>query len=164
MASTNWVLSGPDTLAEYVPLEGFKGMLQQRIGVSPDHAALLIRDGKLVQAFAGGHFSIGGVWQSVKNMIGGEHALRLLVADLKPFQVEGEVDGLSADQVPLAASISIEFQLNPEKPENILGLIQQNGSLTRADVYERLIPPLRDRVFASVLGQVKASEVRGNIA
>ncbi len=163
MASRNWVLSDRDTLAEYVPLEDFKGILQQRIGVSPDHAALLIRDGKLVQAFAGGHFSVGGVWQGLKNMIGGQHALRLLIADLKPFHVDGEVDGLSADQVPLAASIAIELQLNPEKPENILGLIQQKGSLTRSDVYERLMPHLRDRVFGSVLRQVNASEVRGNI-
>jgi len=164
VASKNWVLSDADTLAEYVPLEDFKGILQQRIGVSPDHAALLIRDGRLAEAFTGAHFSVGGIWQSLKNALGGEHAVRLLVADLKPFQVNGEIETLSADNVPLTAAATVELQLNPERPGNILGLMHERGALTRMDVYQRLIPHLRDRVFDTVLRQVQASEVRGNTA
>lgn len=164
MASNNWILSDEQTLAEYVPLEAFKGILQQRIGVSPDHAALLIRDGRLIEAYTGGHFSVGGVWRNIKNLLGGEHAVRLLVADLKPFQIQGEIESIAADQVPLAASVAVEFQLDPEKPADILGLMPEHGTLTRADVYQRLIPHLRDRVFDTVSKQVKADEVRGNTA
>jgi hypothetical protein len=164
MASTNFVFTDEHTLAEYVPLEDFKGLLQQRIGVPPDCAALLIRDGRLVQAFSGGHFSVGGIWRSLRDMIGGEHAVKLLVADLKPFSISGEIEGLSKNQVPLAAAVTVEFQLNPEKPENILGLVPSIGVLSHEDVYARLIPHLQDRVFDTVLKQVDAAEVRGNTA
>ena len=40
MPSTNLTLSDNQTLAEYAPVEAFKGLLQNRYGVSPDHAAL----------------------------------------------------------------------------------------------------------------------------
>jgi hypothetical protein len=125
--------------------------------------ALLIRDGRLVQTFSGAHFSVGGLWQKFKNLIGGEHAVRLLVADLKPFPVAGNIEDLSRDRVPVAASALIEFQLDPEKLQNILGLMQGREALTRQDLYQRLIPHLRDRVFASVLNQVDAAEIRGNL-
>ncbi len=162
MTSTNWTLSDEQTLAEYVPLEDFKGILQQRIGISPDHTALLIRDGRLVETYNGAHFAIGGLWQKIKTLIGGEHAVRLLVADLKPFPVEGDIEGISRDRVAVAAGAVFEFQLNPEKPQNILGLMHERDALTRQDLYQRLIPHLRDRVFASVLNQVDATEIRGN--
>ena len=162
MTSTDWTPSDPQILAEYVPLEDFKGILQQRIGISPDQVALLIRDGRLVGTYKGAHFSVGGLWQKFKNLIGGEHTLRLLVADLKPFPVAGDIEDLSRDRVAVAASVVIEFQLDPEKPQNILGLMQGREALTRQDLYQRLIPHLRDRVFASVLNQVDAAEIRGN--
>ncbi len=162
MSSTNWTLSDELTLAEYVPLEDFKGILQQRIGISPDHAALLMRDGNLAETCNGGHFSVGGLWQSFKTMIGGEHAIRLLVADLKPFPIEGEIEGIAGDKVPVCATVAIEFQLNPEKPQNILGLMNEREALLKSDVYQRLIPHLSDRVFGSVLAQVDAAEIRGN--
>jgi hypothetical protein len=162
MTSTNWKLSDDQTVAEYVPLEDFEGILQQRIGIGPDHVALLIRDGRLVETYHGAHFSVGGLWRKLKSVIGGKHAVRLLVADLKPFAVEGDIDGVSRDQVPVAAATRFEFQLNPERPQNILGLMQERSALTRQDLYQRLMPHLRDRVFASVLRQVDAFELRGN--
>jgi hypothetical protein len=164
MPSVNWTLSDNQTLAEYVPVEDFKGLLQQRIGISPDHVALLMRDGQIVDTFVGGHFAIGGVWQRLKEAIGGQHAVRLLVADLKPFQIEGEVEGISSDGVPIAATVAIELQVNPEKPANVLGLMRERGVLAKPDVYQRVLPHLRDRVFANVIGRVKASELRGNAA
>lgn len=162
MPSTNLTLSDNQTLAEYVPAEAFSGLLQNRIGVSPDHAALLIRDGQIVDTFVGAHFAIGGVWQRLKEAVGGPHAVRLLVADLKPFLVEGEVDGLSKDGVNLAATVAIEFQVNPEAPANILGLMPERGALGKPDVYARVLPHLRERIFRAVLARVDAADIRGN--
>jgi hypothetical protein len=164
MASTNLTLSDNQTLAEYVPAEAFTGLLQNRIGISPDHVALLVRDGRIVGVFVGAHFAIGGVWQRLKEAIGGPHAVRLLVADLKPFQIEGEIEGLSGDGVPLAATVAIEFQVNPEKAANILGLMPERGALAKSDVYARALPHLKERVFATALTQVAAADVRGNTA
>ncbi len=164
MASTNLELSDNQTLAEYVPAEMFTGLLQDRIGISPDHVALLMRDGRIVDTFIGAHFAIGGVWQRLKEVVGGSHAVRLLVADLKPFQVQGEVEGLSKDSVPLAATAAIEFQVNPEKAANILGLMPERGALTKADVYARTLAHLKERVFRTVLSEVQASDIRGNTA
>ncbi|MBP1636113.1 MAG: hypothetical protein H6Q10_2687 [Acidobacteria bacterium] len=162
MPSTNLTLSDNQVLAEYVPADAFAGLLQNRIGVSPDHAALLIRDGQIVDAFVGGHFAIGGVWQRLKEAVGGPHAVRLLVADLKPFLVVGEVEGLSRDGVKVAGTVAIELQVNPEAPANILGLMPERGPLGKPDVYARVLPHLQERVFRTVLASVDAAEVRGN--
>jgi hypothetical protein len=164
MPSTNLTLSDNQTLAEYVPSEAFKGLLQNRYGVSPDHVALLMRDGKIVDALVGAHFAVGGVWQRLKEVLGGSHALRLLIADLKPFQVQGEIDGVTKDGVAVAATVAIELQVNPEKPANILGLMPELGALTKPDVYARALPHLKDRVFRAALTKVDASEIRGNAA
>jgi hypothetical protein len=85
MPSTNWTLSDDQTLAEYVKLEDFKSISQERIGISPDHIALLMRDGQIVDALTGGHFAFGGVWQRIKEFIGGKHTFLLPVATLKPL-------------------------------------------------------------------------------
>jgi hypothetical protein len=162
MPSTNLTLSDNQTLAEYVPAEAFTGLLQNRIGISPDHAALLMRDGKIVDALVGAHFAIGGIWQRLKETIGGTHAVRLLVADLKPFQVQDQIQGVSKDGVAVAATVAIEFQVNPEKPANILGLMPERGALAKPDVYARARPHLEERVFRTVLSQVTAGEIRGN--
>jgi hypothetical protein len=164
MASTNLTLSDNRILAEYVPSEAFQGLLQQRFGVSPDHVALLMRDGKIVDAFVGAHFAVGGVWQRLKEALGGSHALRLLLADLKPFQAKGEIDGVTRDGVAVSATVAIEFQVNPESPANILGLMPEQGPLLKPDVYARALPHLKDRVFTAVLTKVDAGEIRGNIA
>jgi hypothetical protein len=162
MPSTNWTLSDDQTLAEYVKLEDFKSISQERIGISPDHIALLMRDGQIVDAQTGGHFAFGGVWQRLKELVGGKHTFRLLVATLKPFMVEGAIDGLSKDNVSIAATAAFELQVNPEKAANILGLMKERDSLTKPDVYARLAPHLKDRVFSTIIRKVDAGEIRGN--
>jgi hypothetical protein len=162
MPSTNWTLTEDQTLAEYVKLEDFKSISQERIGISPDHVALLMRDGQIVDASIGSHFAFGGVWQRMKEFIGGKHTFRLLVATLKPFMIEGAIEGLSKDNVSIAATVAVEFQLNPEKAANILGLMKERDSLTKPDVYTRLAPHLKDRVFGTIIKKVDAAEIRGN--
>jgi hypothetical protein len=162
MPSTNWTLADDQTLAEYVKLEDFKSITQERIGISPDHVALLMRDGQIVDSFTGGHFAFGGIWQRMKDFVGGKHSYRLLVATLKPFMVEGAIEGLSKDNVSIAATAAFEFQLNPEKGINILGLMKERDSLTKADIYTRLAPHLKDRVFSTIIKKVDATDVRGN--
>jgi hypothetical protein len=164
MSSIDLTLSDNQTLAEYVPADVFKSLLQNRYGVAPDHAALLIRDGRIVDAFVGAHFAVGGLWQRLKEAIGGSHALRLLLVDLKPFQVQGEIDGLSKDGVSVAATAAIDFQVNPEAPANILGMMPEHGALAKADVYARVQPHLGERVFRTALTRVDASAIRGNTA
>jgi hypothetical protein len=162
MPSTNWTLTDDQTLAEYVKLDDFKSISQERIGISPDHIALLMRDGQFVDAYTGGHFAFGGIWQRMKEFIGGKHTFRLLIATLKPFMIEGSIDGLSKDNVSIAATAAVEFQLNPEKAANILGLMKERDSLTKPDVYARLAPHLKDRVFGAIIKKVDAAEIRGN--
>jgi hypothetical protein len=162
MPSTNWTLTDDQTLAEYVKLEDFNRISQERIGISPDHIALLMRDGQIVDSVIGGHFAFGGVWQRMKELIGGKHSFRLLVATLKPFMIEGAIEGLSKDNVSIAANVAVEFQLNPEKAANILGLMKERDALTKPDVYDRLTPHLKERVFSTIIRKVDAAEVRGN--
>ncbi|MEO8259098.1 MAG: hypothetical protein ABI868_17250 [Acidobacteriota bacterium] len=162
MAPTHITLSDDSLLAEYVELERFKGVLEQRIAIGPDLLAMLIKDGAIAEASAGAHFAIGGVWRTIKDAIGGRHAIRLLIADLKPFQLSTSATSLSRDNVPIACEFTVELQVNPEKPANVLGLTPAHGKLTKNGVLERLKPNLGERVLNATVRRVDALELRGN--
>lgn len=162
MAPTHITLSDDSLLAEYVELDRFKRILEQRIAVGPDMLALLIKDGEIAEASAGAHFAIGGVWRTIKDAIGGQHAIRLLIADLKPFQISTSATALTRDNVPVACEFTIELQVNPEKPANVLGLVKAHGKLTKDSVVDRLKPVIGERVLNAAVRQVDALELRGN--
>ncbi|MCC7043337.1 MAG: hypothetical protein IT183_05720 [Acidobacteria bacterium] len=161
--STNITLSDDNLLAEYVPLDKFKGVLQQRFAVGPDLLALLIRDGQIAAAGPGGHFAVGGIWQTLKDSIGGSHAIRLLIADLKPFQLTTSATSLTKNNVPVVGEFTIELQVNPEKPANVLGFMKEHAAVTKASVLNRLTPHLGDRVLNAAIRRVDALELRGNV-
>lgn len=161
--STNITLSDDNLLAEYVPLDQFKGVLQQRFAVGPDLLAMLIRDGQIAAAGPGGHFAVGGIWQTLKDSIGGSHAIRLLIADLKPFQLTTSATSLTKDNVPVVGEFTIELQVNPERPANVLGFMKEHGAVTKASVLNRLTPHLGDRVLNAAIRRVDALELRGNV-
>ncbi len=164
MPAPQWKIQDEHTLAEYLPESDFKGLLEQRIAVPPDHLAILIRDGQIVDAYDGAMIATGGIWQRMKELIGGKHALRMLVADMKPFPITMDVSGWSKDHVELKGEITIEFQLDPseDKRINVMGLITNNVSLARDDVYERIRPHVQERSFMAELVQHDAAELRAN--
>jgi hypothetical protein len=98
MSYVDWKSLGDETVAAYLPESDLKGILEKRIAVPPDCAAIVIRDGKVVSALNGAHLSVGGLWQSFKEFFGGNHALRVLVADLKPFQKIATLSRIHARQ------------------------------------------------------------------
>jgi hypothetical protein len=162
MAPTNITLSDDALLAEYVELNQFKRILEQRVAIGPDMLAMLIKDGEIAEASAGAHLAIGGLWRTLKDAIGGQHAIRLLIADLKPFQLSTSATALSKDNVPIACEFTIDLQVNPEKPANVLGLVKAHGKVTKASVLERLKPNLGERVLNAAVRRVEAMELRGN--
>ena len=162
MAYADWKIHGDDTLAAYLPESTFKGILEKRVGIPPDLAAILIRDGRIVDVYHGAHLSVGGIWQRMKELIGGPHSIRLLVADLKPFPLRAGLVGHTKDHVEVRAEIAFEFQLDPENSVNLLGLVENDRSLTRADVYRRMRPHLQERVFLHELVQHDAEHLRAN--
>lgn len=163
MAIPYLTLSDDALLGEYVRLDDFKGLLEQRVAVGPDLLAMLIRDGQIAQAGPGGHFAVGGLWRAVKDVVGGEHAIRLLLADLKPFQAAKTITALSKDDVEIVCELTIELQVNPERPANVLGLIQEHAAVTKAGVLTRLEPHLGNRVVNAAVKRVDALELRGNL-
>jgi hypothetical protein len=182
MESSPLVLTDPNLLAEFVRESEFKTFFEKRFASPPDLAALLFRDGALIDSFKGTQFSVGGLWEKIKGVIGGSHHYAIMLADLKPFQVQFAVKGISKDMVEIAGTATLELQLNPDKPSNILGLMsgvsrQQpvqgadgkeglpttgRKALSRFDVLERIEPQFRDRVFEAVIGRHNAEEIRGN--
>ena len=163
MATTQIRLSDDNLLGEYISLDKFQGVIEQRLAVGPDLMAMLIRDGQIAQAAPGGHFSIGGVWRSIKDAIGGKHALRMLIADLKPFQLTVPATALTKDNVPVAGEFTIELQVNPERPAGILGLMKEHSAVTKTSILSRLSPHIGERVLSATIRQVDALELRGNI-
>jgi len=162
MATTHITLSDDALLGEYVRLDDVKGLLEQRVAIGPDLLAMLIKDGQIAQAAPGGHFAVGGVWRTIKDALAGAHAIRLLVADLKPFPVSKTISALTKDAVEILCELTIELQVNPERPANVLGLMKDHAAVTKAGVLTRLAPHLAERVVNAAVTRVTALELRGN--
>nr|WP_321362483.1 hypothetical protein [uncultured Hyphomonas sp.] len=173
MASEPVILSDPRMLAEFMRQSEFKSFFEKRFAVPPDYAALLFKNGQLIDAFKGGHFSVGGVVDKLKGIVGGSTHIGMMIADLKPFSVQTALKALSKDKVEIAGVATLELQVDPDKPSNILGMmhgVTRSGedpetpgrkALSKADVMDRIRPHLSDRVFEAAIGRVDAAEVRG---
>lgn len=162
MSYVDWKIHGDDTVAAYLDEIEFKGMLEQRIAIPPDCAAIVIRDGKVASAMHGAHLSFGGIWQKIKEAFGGKHAVRILVADLKPFPVTFDYDARTRDDVEVVAEVAFELAVNPEKPANVMGMILQGTALTRCDVLRRIEPHLKERILTRAFATHASSELRAN--
>jgi len=162
MSSENITLSGPDVLCEYVPINDVKGFFQDRIGIGPDLMALLIRDGRVAHASAGAHIALGGFWQSLKESLTGSHALKLLIADLKPFSTGCFFTAVTRDSVPVEGEVIVEVQVNPERPAGILGFAADHEVVPKSVIWGRLAPHLADRVLRAVVSKVDALALRGD--
>jgi hypothetical protein len=162
MKSTQLTISDPSLVAEFVGPEQFKAFFEKRLEVPPDYMGLLMRDGKFVQAYKGAHFSVGGVMNQLAGIIGGSHSVSVLLADLKTFQNQYGFKAITKDKVEVAGTVVMEMQINPEKPQNIIGLMDGRKALSKADVATRLKNLLTDRVFEASVSRMNASEVRGN--
>jgi hypothetical protein len=155
-------LSDPRLLAEFIRHEQFKGFFEKRFEVPPDHLGLLIRNGEFVRALKGGHLSVGGVLHHLKGVIGGSHAVSLVLADLRPFAIRQTFKAISKDHAEILGVATIELQVDPEKPANIVGMMEGRKALAKADLGERLKPHLSDRVIEGAVSRLDAGEVRGN--
>ena len=181
MSSQPIVLSDANMLAEFMRQDEFKAFFEKRFAVPPDYAALLFKNGELIDAFKGGHFSVGGLVDRMKSLIGGTTHVSMLIADLKPFHVRTALKATSRDKVDIAGVLSLELQVDPDHPSNVLGLmhgvaraaVQEDArgkkipprkALAKADVLDRIRVHLVDRVFESIIGRVDANDIRGNNA
>lgn len=178
MASQPLVLTDPNLLAEFVRETEFKTFFEKRFATPPDLAALLFRNGELIDTFKGAHFSVGGLANAIKGVVGGSTHIALMLADLKPFQIQIPVSAMSKDDIEIVGTATLELQLNPETPSNILGLMggvsRQNfdadtgdipltgrKALSRIDVIDRIAPHFADRVMEAVIGRMNAADIRG---
>lgn len=164
MPSETLSLSSPMLLAEYIRQSELKGVFEKRLAVPPDHMALLIRNGEVIKAFKGAHFSVNGLVNGLKSIVGGSTHISILLADLKPFPVQIPVKALSKDHVEIAGVCTLELQINPDKPSNVMGLVNPSGYLTREEVVARFRPHLNDRVFEAAIGRISAQDMRGDKA
>ena len=174
MASEPVILSDPRVLAEFMRQSEFQSFFEKRFAVPPDYAALLFKNGELIDAFKGGHFSVGGIVDRLKSVVGGSTHVSMMIADLKPFMVQALVKAKSKDHLDITGVVTLELQVNPDKPSNILGFMHGvtrmpadpempgRKALTKAEVLARIEPHLADRVFENTIGRMNGDEIRGN--
>lgn len=161
MASKALSLSNPELVAEYVSQTEFKGFFEKRLASPPDHMAMLIRNGEIVDTYKGAHFSVNGIFKSLKSLLVGSSHISILLADLKPFSLQTKFQAISKDNVPVDAVATFELQINPDKPKNVMGLVNTSGYLTQDEILTRFKPHLTDRVVETAVSKVNAGEIRG---
>ena len=162
MKTEQLTVSDPRLLAEFIAPDAMKSFFEKRFEVPPDHLGLLMRNGQFVQAYKGAHFSVGGMFHQLKGLIGGSTSVSLMIADLKTFQQFYEVIARTKDKVDITGTVVLDLQINPEKPQNIIGMMEQRRSLSKADAALRIKSHAWERVFEAAVGRVNANEVRGN--
>ena len=162
MKTEQLTISDPRLLAEFIAPDAMKSFFEKRFEVPPDHLGLLMRNGQFVQAYKGAHFSVGGMFHQLKGLIGGSTSISLMIADLKTFQHIYEVTARTKDKVDITGIVVLDLQINPEKPQNIIGMMDQRRSLSKADAATRIKGHAWERVFEAAVGRVNANEVRGN--
>ena len=162
MKTEQLTVSDPRLLAEFIAPDAMKSFFEKRFEVPPDHLGLLMRNGQFVQAYKGAHFSVGGLFHQLKGLIGGSTSISLMIADLKTFQHIYDVTARTKDKVDITGIVVLDLQINPEKPQNILGMMEQRRSLSKADAATRLKGHAWERVFEAAVSRVNANEVRGN--
>ncbi len=161
MASKTLSLSHPELLAEYVPESEFKAFFEKRLATPPDHMAMLIRNGEIVDTYKGAHFSVGGIVKRLKSLVVGSSHISILLADLKPFSLQSNFSAITKDNVEIRATATFELQVNPDKPANVMGLVNTSGYLTHDEVLKRFKPHLTDRVIEAAVRRVDAGSLRG---
>jgi hypothetical protein len=162
MKSTQLTTSDPRYLAEFISPDEMKSFWEQRFEVPPDYLGLLMRNGQFVQAYKGAHFTVGGLFHQIKGLIGGSQSISLMIADLKTFQQTYQVTVRTKDKVDISGTVVLDLQINPEKPQNILGMMEGRRSLSKDDAANRIKSHAWDRVFEAAVSRVNANEVRGN--
>ena len=162
MKTEQLTISDPRLLAEFIAPDAMKSFFEKRFEVPPDHLGLLMRNGQFVQAYKGAHFSVGGMFHQLKGLIGGSTSVSLMIADLKTFQQFYEVTARTQDKVDITGTVVLDLQINPEKAQNILGMMEQRRSLSKADAALRIQSHAWERVFEAAVSRVNANEVRGN--
>lgn len=162
MKTEQLIVSDPRLLAEFIAPAEMKTFFEKRFEVPPDHLGMLMRNGQFVQAYKGAHFSVGGIFHQMKGLIGGSTSISLLIADLKTFQSFYQVTARTKDKVDIDGTVVLDLQINPDKPQNILGMMQQRRSLSKDDAAARLRDHAWERVFEAAISRVNANEVRGN--
>lgn len=174
MASEPLILSDARLLAEFMHESEFKSFFEKRFSVPPEYAALLFKNGEMIDAYKGAHFSVGGLVNQIKSIVGGSSHISMLLADMRPFSIQSNFEAKSRDNVDVIGVVTFELQVNPDKPSNILGFMTgvtrntdqtmefSRKGLSKADMLERIRPHLSDRVFEAALSRVDATEIRGN--
>jgi len=162
MKTTQLVVSDPQYLAEFIGADEIKTFFEARYEVPPDHLGLLMRNGQFVQAYKGAHFTVGGLFHQLKGLIGGSSSVSIMIADLKTFQHYYKVVARTKDKVDIDGEVVLDLQINPEKPQNILGMMEGRRSLSKADAALRIKSHAWERVFEAAISRVNANEVRGN--
>src|SRR5262245_31623843 len=162
MKTTQLTVSDPRYLAEFIREDEIKAFFEKRFEVPPDHLGLLMRNGQFVQAYKGAHFSVGGLFNQLKGLIGGSSSISLMIADLKAWQAFYPVIARTKDKVDINGEVVLDLQINPEKPQNILGMMQGRKSLSKDDAAGWIKPHMWERVFEAAAARVNANEVRGN--
>ncbi|MBI4569553.1 MAG: hypothetical protein HY719_14255 [Planctomycetes bacterium] len=162
-------------VAAYFPDDRVSGFFQRRISIGPDEAAVVIRDGRIVDTYHQKKLAAGGVWAWVKSLFGVEHSYRLLIVNLSPFPTlipfgAGASGGgaaemvLSRDRERVTGTLKLTLQVNFDRVHNLLGVMRGANVLFAGFLAEQVRDEVVARVLLPLIAEHDAKELRANVA
>jgi hypothetical protein len=169
MASFDWRLYGEHTVAYLLTEPEVRGcasgFFKKKITVGPSEAAAIIRDGMIEDIVTQDKVTTSGFLDGLKGWFGGgKPDIQLMYADITPFDVGFDVQGITRDKEALNGEAMLRVHVDLNNAAGLHGLLKGKKGLAREDVLNAVNQELGARVFAAGIASHDAADFRGNNA
>ena len=168
-------------LAKLVDKRDIRGYATKDLILDPGEAAVMIVDGRIEDTLTQTRLKkVGGGWKGWmgrKLKVGKD--IKLLLVDAKPFTLQLPVRSITSDHIEARGKATVELQLDLNEASKIVGMIREKPVyvtkgllrkrqevsdyvmlLTKEHLQERLGTEIAAKVFATVMGQFAAGQIR----
>lgn len=174
----NWRAFGVETVAAVLDAKSFSG-LSKSVTVRPTEAAVLIKDGAVVDIFSEGRRSTRSSVEILKSIVGIKSSVEVFIADTTPFNLEFwledpsspasvaervsfGISALSKDGKAISAQITIRLSVEYEQIDIFYRITKGRQVLSRDDVATEIRDELLGKVIGLELAKHNLDDLRGN--
>ena len=174
----DWRVLGVETVAAVLEAKSFSG-LSKSVTVRPTEAAVLIKDGAVVDVFSEGRRSTRSSVEILKSIVGIKSSVEVFIADTTPFNLEFWLEdpsspasvaervsfgipALSKDGKAISAQITIRLSVDSKQIDIFYRMTKGRQVLSRDDVAAEIRDELLGKVIGLELAKHNLEDLRGN--